>query len=52
MILSPRFRRAAVAAVAADSVHIAEQAAALIKVNYEALPPVVDVSVLLAKVRS
>jgi len=37
------YRGHAVAAVAADSVHIAEQAAALIKVNYEVLPPVVDV---------
>lgn len=37
------YRGHAVAAVAADSVHIAEQAAALIKVNYEVLPAVVDV---------
>jgi CO/xanthine dehydrogenase Mo-binding subunit len=33
----------AVAAVAADSVHIAEEAAALIKVDYEVLPPVLEV---------
>lgn len=33
----------AVAAVAADTVHIAEQAAGLIKVDYEALPPVLEV---------
>lgn len=37
------YRGHAVAAVAADSVHIAEQAAALINVVYEVLPPVVDV---------
>jgi CO/xanthine dehydrogenase Mo-binding subunit len=37
------YRGHAVAAVAADSVHIAEQAATLIKVDYEVLPPVVDV---------
>src|SRR5579872_5025405 len=37
------YRGHAVAAVAADSVHIAEQAAALIKVDYEILPAVVDV---------
>lgn len=37
------YRGHAVAAVAADSIHIAEQAAALIKVVYEVLPPVVDV---------
>ncbi len=33
----------AVAAVAADSLHIAEEAAALIEVDYEPLPPVLDV---------
>ena len=33
----------AVAAVAADNVHIAEQAAELIEVEYELLPPVLDV---------
>lgn len=33
----------AVAAVAADNVHIAEEAAQLIKVDYEPLPPVLDV---------
>src|SRR5260370_17224043 len=33
----------AVAAVAADSVHIAEEAAGLIKVDYEVLPPVLEV---------
>ena len=33
----------AVAAVAADSVHIAEEAARLIEVEYEVLPPVLDV---------
>lgn len=32
-----------VAAVAADSIHIAEEAAKLIRVEYEALPPVMDV---------
>ncbi len=37
------YRGHAVAAVAADSVHIAEQAAALIKIDYEVLPAVVDV---------
>jgi xanthine dehydrogenase molybdenum-binding subunit len=37
------YRGHAVAAVAADSVHIAEQAANLIKVTYEVLPAVVDV---------
>lgn len=33
----------AVAAVAAENIHIAEEAARLIKVEYEALPPVLDV---------
>ncbi len=33
----------AVAAVAADSIHIAEEAAKLIKVDYEPLPPVMEV---------
>ncbi len=33
----------AIAAVAADSIHIAEEAARLIKVDYEVLPPVMDV---------
>ena len=33
----------AVAAVAADNVHIAQEAAKLIKVDYEPLPPVLDV---------
>ena len=33
----------AVAAVAADSVHVAEEAAKLIEVEYEVLPPVLDV---------
>lgn len=33
----------AVAAVAADSVHTAEEAASLIRVDYEVLPPVLDV---------
>ncbi|HTI50174.1 MAG TPA: xanthine dehydrogenase family protein molybdopterin-binding subunit, partial [Planctomycetaceae bacterium] len=37
------YRGHAVAAVAADSVHIAEEAAALIKVDYELLPAVIDV---------
>ncbi|MSR57816.1 MAG: xanthine dehydrogenase family protein molybdopterin-binding subunit [Planctomycetaceae bacterium] len=37
------YRGHAVAAVAADTVHIAEQAAELIKVDYEVLPAVVDV---------
>jgi CO/xanthine dehydrogenase Mo-binding subunit len=37
------YRGHAVAAVAADSVHIAEEAAALIKVDYEVLPPVLEV---------
>ncbi|MCA9090573.1 MAG: xanthine dehydrogenase family protein molybdopterin-binding subunit [Planctomycetaceae bacterium] len=32
-----------IAAVAADSIHIAEEAARLIKVDYEVLPPVMDV---------
>lgn len=33
----------AIAAVAATSIHVAEEAAALIKVEYEVLPPVLDV---------
>jgi xanthine dehydrogenase molybdenum-binding subunit len=33
----------AIAAVAADNIHIAEEAAKLIKVEYELLPPVLDV---------
>ena len=33
----------AIAAVAANSIHVAEEAAALIKVEYEVLPPVLDV---------
>jgi len=33
----------AVAAVAATSIHVAEEAAALIKVEYEVMPPVLDV---------
>ncbi|MCA9079551.1 MAG: xanthine dehydrogenase family protein molybdopterin-binding subunit [Planctomycetaceae bacterium] len=33
----------AVAAVAAESIHIAEEAARLIKIDYEVLPPVMDV---------
>jgi xanthine dehydrogenase molybdenum-binding subunit len=33
----------AVAAVAADSIHIAEEAASLIRIDYEVLPPVLDV---------
>ena len=37
------YRGHAVAAVAADSVHIAEEAARLIKIDYEPLPPVLDV---------
>lgn len=37
------YRGHAVAAVAADSVHIAEEAAALIQVDYEILPAVLDV---------
>jgi CO/xanthine dehydrogenase Mo-binding subunit len=37
------YRGHAVAAVAADDVHIAEEAANLIKVEYESLPPVLDV---------
>jgi CO/xanthine dehydrogenase Mo-binding subunit len=37
------YRGHAVAAVAADSVHIADEAAALIKVEYEILPAVIDV---------
>jgi CO/xanthine dehydrogenase Mo-binding subunit len=37
------YRGHAVAAVAADTVHIAEQAASLIKINYEVLPAVLDV---------
>src|SRR6516165_10755358 len=37
------YRGQAVAAVAADSVHIAEQAATLIKVDYEVLPSVLEV---------
>ena len=37
------YRGHAVAAVAADSIHIAEQAAALIGVDYEVLPCVTDV---------
>ncbi|MBL8851733.1 MAG: xanthine dehydrogenase family protein molybdopterin-binding subunit [Planctomycetaceae bacterium] len=37
------YRGHAVAAVAADSIHIAEEAASLIKVDYEPLPPVLDV---------
>ena len=37
------YRGQAVAAVAADNIHIAEQAAALIRVDYEVLPSVLDV---------
>jgi CO/xanthine dehydrogenase Mo-binding subunit len=37
------YRGHAVAAVAADTIHIAEQAAGLIKVDYEVLPAVLDV---------
>lgn len=37
------YRGHAVAAVAADNVHIAEEAAKLIKIDYEVLPAVVDV---------
>ncbi len=37
------YRGHAVAAVAADSVHTAEEAAALIKIDYEVLPAVLDV---------
>lgn len=37
------YRGHAVAAVAADSVHIAEEAAGLIKVEYEVLPAVIEV---------
>jgi CO/xanthine dehydrogenase Mo-binding subunit len=37
------YRGHAVAAVAAESVHIAREAAALIEVDYEPLPPVLDV---------
>ncbi|HLJ11434.1 MAG TPA: xanthine dehydrogenase family protein molybdopterin-binding subunit [Planctomycetaceae bacterium] len=37
------YRGHAVAAVAADSVHVAEEAAGLIKVEYEVLPAVTDV---------
>src|SRR5690606_13104909 len=37
------YRGHAVAAVAADTVHIAEEAAKLIEVEYEPLPPVLDV---------
>ncbi|MDA7978579.1 MAG: xanthine dehydrogenase family protein molybdopterin-binding subunit [Pirellulales bacterium] len=37
------YRGHAVAAVAADNVHIAEEAARLVKVEYEPLPPVLDV---------
>lgn len=37
------YRGHAVAAVAADTIHIAEEAAGLIKVDYEPLPPVLDV---------
>jgi len=37
------YRGHAVVAVAADSVHLAEEAAALIKVDYEILPAVLDV---------
>ncbi|MFO1092241.1 MAG: molybdopterin cofactor-binding domain-containing protein [Planctomycetaceae bacterium] len=37
------YRGHAVAAVAADTIHIAEEAAALIKIVYEPLPPVLDV---------
>ncbi|MCY2968144.1 MAG: xanthine dehydrogenase family protein molybdopterin-binding subunit [Planctomycetota bacterium] len=37
------YRGHAVAAVAADSIHIAEQAAALIAVDYEVLPAVTDI---------
>jgi xanthine dehydrogenase molybdenum-binding subunit len=37
------YRGHAVAAVAADSIHIAEEALALIKVDYEVLPAVLDV---------
>ncbi|REJ71209.1 MAG: xanthine dehydrogenase family protein molybdopterin-binding subunit [Planctomycetota bacterium] len=37
------YRGHAVAGVAADTVHIAEEAAALIRVEYEPLPPVLDV---------
>src|SRR5262245_23848839 len=37
------YRGHAVAAVAADTVHIAEEAAALIEVDYEPLPPLLEV---------
>lgn len=37
------YRGHAVAAVAADNIHIAEEAAKLIQVDYEPLPPVLDV---------
>jgi hypothetical protein len=37
------YRGHAVVAVAADSVHIAEEAAGLIKIEYEILPPVLEV---------
>lgn len=37
------YRGHAVAAVAADNVHIAEEAAKLIKIDYEVLPPVLEV---------
>lgn len=39
----------ALAAVAATSVHIAEEALALIKVQYEVLPPVIDVEKAMAE---
>jgi len=42
------YRGHAVAAVAADSIHIAEQAAALICVDYEVLPCVTDVQAAMA----
>ncbi|MFO1020734.1 MAG: xanthine dehydrogenase family protein molybdopterin-binding subunit [Planctomycetales bacterium] len=37
------YRGHAIAAVAADNIHIAEEAVKLIKVEYEVLPPVIDV---------
>ena len=37
------YRGHAIAAVAADSIHIAQEALALIEVDYEVLPPVLDV---------
>lgn len=37
------YRGHAIAAVAADNIHIADEAAKLIRVDYEILPPVVDV---------